>query len=133
MLSRGSLSRRSRSALAFSPCSESPTLTPNTLQGLSYKWCQAPDVGLPLPDLVLFLELSTSAAAQRGGFGNERYETTAVQTAVKEMFTRIGKDVGDRWKVLDAGKEMDEVERDIRGRVDECLAAVGGPVGKLWE
>lgn len=103
------------------------------IQGLSYTWCQSPDIGLPLPDIVLFLELSPSAAAQRGGFGNERYETSEVQVAVKDMFERIGKDVGSgTWKVLDAGREMDEVEKDVRRRVDELLGKVDGPAGKLW-
>ena len=34
---------------------------------------QAPEVGLPAPDLVFFLELSVRDAAARGGFGAERY------------------------------------------------------------
>lgn len=35
---------------------------------------QAPDRGLPAPDAVIYLHLSPEAAAQRGGYGGERYE-----------------------------------------------------------
>jgi dTMP kinase len=34
---------------------------------LSLEWCQAPDVGLPAPDAVVFLDLTQEQAEQRGG------------------------------------------------------------------
>ena len=34
---------------------------------LSLEWCRQPDVGLPAPDAVIFLELSQEEAEQRGG------------------------------------------------------------------
>ena len=34
---------------------------------LSLEWCQHPDVGLPAPDAVIFLDLSQEEAEQRGG------------------------------------------------------------------
>ena len=34
---------------------------------LSLGWCQAPDVGLPAPDAVIFLDLTQEQAEQRGG------------------------------------------------------------------
>ncbi|KAJ4329582.1 Thymidylate kinase, partial [Ascochyta clinopodiicola] len=34
-------------------------------------WCRAPDIGLPRPDLCVFLDISAEAAAKRGGFGTE--------------------------------------------------------------
>jgi hypothetical protein len=40
--------------------------------GLGVAWCTAPDVGLPAPDVVLYLELSVEQAMQRGQFGEER-------------------------------------------------------------
>jgi Thymidylate kinase. len=42
------------------------------LQGLDLEWCKSPDVGLPCPDAVLFLTMDEEAAAERGGFGQER-------------------------------------------------------------
>lgn len=34
---------------------------------LSLEWCRQPDVGLPAPDAVIFLDLSQEEAEQRGG------------------------------------------------------------------
>merc|ERR1719223_490120 len=36
---------------------------------LSLDWCKAPDIGLPAPDAVIFLDLSPEQAKQRGGYG----------------------------------------------------------------
>jgi len=49
------------------------------LPGLDRQWCMAPDVGLPAPDAVFFLDLSVEAAAARGGYGEERYEKADFQ------------------------------------------------------
>lgn len=35
---------------------------------LSLSWCQQPDVGLPAPDAIIFLDLSQDEAEQRGGY-----------------------------------------------------------------
>ena len=35
---------------------------------LSLRWCQQPDMGLPAPDAVIFLDLSQDEAEQRGGY-----------------------------------------------------------------
>lgn len=35
---------------------------------LTVEWCQSPDVGLPAPDVVIFLDLSQEVAEQRGGY-----------------------------------------------------------------
>ncbi|KNE59507.1 hypothetical protein AMAG_18191 [Allomyces macrogynus ATCC 38327] len=38
-------------------------------KGLDLTWCQRPDVGLPAPDLVVYLDMPPDAAAQRVGYG----------------------------------------------------------------
>jgi dTMP kinase len=42
---------------------------PRVQQGgpLSLEWCRQPDMGLPAPDAVIFLDLSQEQAEQRGG------------------------------------------------------------------
>jgi len=35
---------------------------------LSLEWCQHPDMGLPAPDAVIFLDLTQEQAEQRGGY-----------------------------------------------------------------
>lgn len=59
-------------------------------------WCKQPDVGLPKPDLVIYLTLSQEEAARRGGFGTERYERTEFQNKVAENFEAIRE---KDWKV----------------------------------
>ena len=39
---------------------------------------QAPDRGLPAPDVVIHLHLSPADAALRGGYGAERYEKVSL-------------------------------------------------------
>ena len=50
--------------------------------GLSIGWCKQPDVGLPKPDLVCFLDVSEEVAMKRADFGGERYELTDFQRKV---------------------------------------------------
>lgn len=51
-------------------------------QGLSAEWCKASEAGLPAPDLVVFLQLSPAAAAQRADYGGELYESIQLQEKV---------------------------------------------------
>lgn len=69
------------------------------LQGFCMDWCMKPDVGLPKPDLVMFLQLSPAEAALRGQFGIERYETSAFQKLVQQKFQHLMKDPSVNWKV----------------------------------
>ena len=46
---------------------------------------QAPDRGLPAPDAVLLLTLAPEVAAQRGEYGEERYERLDFQRAVRDV------------------------------------------------
>lgn len=63
------------------------------------EWCKNPDVGLPKPDLVMFLQLNPSVAAGRGEFGTERYETSSFQRTVQQRFEQLMKDPSVNWKV----------------------------------
>jgi len=58
-----------------------------------------PDVGLPKPDLVMFLQLSPTEAALRGQFGDERYENKVFQKAVQGRFEQLMKDPSVNWQV----------------------------------
>lgn len=53
---------------------------------LPLSWAKAPEVGLPRPDLVLFLDLEESVARGRGGWGGEVYERGETQRRVRELF-----------------------------------------------
>lgn len=52
--------RYAASGVAFSAAKGNPAMTP--------AWCRAPDVGLPAPDAVVFLDMDPAAAARRGGY-----------------------------------------------------------------
>ena len=67
------------------------------LQGFTLDWCKQADVGLPRPDIVLFLTLTPEEAAKRGGFGEERYEQTDFQKRVAHNYSILSKE--DNWKV----------------------------------
>lgn len=50
--------------------------------GMDVEWCRNPDIGLPAPDLVVYLRVSNAVAAARAGFGEERYEKAEFQDKV---------------------------------------------------
>ncbi|KAL2040709.1 hypothetical protein N7G274_006688 [Stereocaulon virgatum] len=90
---------------------------------LSLRWAREPEVGLPRPDLCLFLDVSPEVAARRGGFGNEKYETSVMQKRVRELFyelvqLRDGEDI----EIVDAGRGIEVVERDIMEKVVRLMA-----------
>lgn len=53
---------------------------------LDLHWARAPEVGLPRPDMVLFLDLEEPEARARGGWGGELYERSDIQRRVRDMF-----------------------------------------------
>ncbi|BGP45854.1 Thymidylate kinase [Rhodotorula kratochvilovae] len=108
----------------------------SVIKGLSPTWCRAPDIGLPAPDLVLFLRISPSAAQSRGGFGAERYETAEIQRRVEREFGVLAESVERGvWWTVDAEGGVEEVAREVLARAEEVLAGerCAGEVGKLWE
>ena len=102
------------------------------VDGLDLEWCRAPEVGLPRPDALMYLELSLEDAAKRGGFGEERYETTEMQRAVKASFEAMRE---DWWDVIDANRDpdviQDEVLRIALSAVEKCRA--GRELKRLWQ
>ncbi|KAI2603678.1 thymidylate kinase-domain-containing protein [Hypoxylon sp. NC1633] len=56
------------------------------IKSLSLSWAKAPEVGLPRPDMVLFLDLEEQVARERGGWGGEVYEKGEMQRRVRDLF-----------------------------------------------
>ena len=89
---------------------------------LSLKWARDPEIGLPRPDICLFLDIAPEAAAKRGGFGGEKYETSAIQRRVRELFYELmGTSDGLEIQVVDAARSVEDVEKDIMGRVRDMM------------
>lgn len=102
--------------------------------GFSLDWCKSPDVGLPRPDLVMFLQLSPAEAALRGQFGEERYETSAFQKTVQQKFEHLMKDPSVNWQVIDASQSVDSVHKDITNHsLNAINTAQNLPLGELWK
>ncbi|KAK4209964.1 thymidylate kinase [Rhypophila decipiens] len=66
------------SGIVYSAAKQNPSLP--------LDWARAPEIGLPRPDLVLFLDLDEEQARSRGGWGGEVYEKGEMQRRVRELF-----------------------------------------------
>jgi len=81
---------------------------------LSLEWARTCDVGLPAPDIVIFLDLELEEAQKRGGFGNEKYEKREMQLRVRELFLGLKNNIdGRNMKVIDAGATVDVVGEKV--------------------
>ncbi|KAK6928480.1 Thymidylate kinase-like domain [Dillenia turbinata] len=103
----------------------------SSAKGLDFDWCKAPEKGLPAPDLVLFLDISPEKAAERGGYGDERYEQHDFQRKVSQQYKAL-EDAS--WKVIDADQAIDEVEKQLREVVLKCVKICknGKSMSQLW-
>ncbi|XP_071343318.1 thymidylate kinase [Trachinotus anak] len=102
--------------------------------GFSLDWCMQPDVGLPKPDLVMFLELCPAQAALRGQFGEERYESSVFQRTVQQKFEQLMKDPSVNWQVIDAAQSVEDVHRNITTHsLNTINTAQNLPLGELWK
>ncbi|KAI9490682.1 thymidylate kinase-like protein [Zychaea mexicana] len=99
-------------------------------KGLDLEWCKNPDKGLLIPDKVLFLDLPIEKAEQRGGFGEERYETRELQTKVRDIFMQLKE---DSWKIIDADQTMEAVQEEMWNTVKELKPDSEEPRTGLWE
>lgn len=71
----------------------------SVLQDFSLHWCKQPDVGLPKPDLVVFLQLALAEATKRAEFGQERYEDGPFQERALQQFHQLMEDTTLNWQV----------------------------------
>ncbi|CAG5861789.1 thymidylate kinase [Menidia menidia] len=102
--------------------------------GFCLDWCMKPDVGLPKPDLVMFLQLSPADAALRGQFGDERYETKVFQKAVQQKFEHLMMDRSVNWQVIDASQNIEDVHNNITTHsLNAINVAQNRPLGELWK
>ncbi|KAM6938940.1 thymidylate kinase [Lycodopsis pacificus] len=102
--------------------------------GFCLDWCMKPDVGLPKPDVVMFLQLSPAEAALRGQFGEERYETSVFQRVVQQKFEQLRKDPSVNWQVIDASQSVEDVHENITTHsLNIVNTAQNQPLGELWK
>ncbi|KAM9033020.1 thymidylate kinase isoform 1-T1 [Sarcophilus harrisii] len=103
-------------------------------ENFSLNWCKQPDVGLPKPDLILFLQLSSQEAAKRGDFGTERYENNAFQEKALQCFYQLMKDDSLNWKTINASQSIEDLHKEIYSLAEETIQMVQEtPMGELWK
>lgn len=111
------------SGCVYSAAKENPSLP--------LSWCRQPDVGLPRPDLCLFLDISAEAAAERGGYGTEKYEKKEMQDRVRSLFDVLiaggesgqGEEKDDIVKI-DASASLEDVQKMLWDKTRKVLDEV---------
>jgi len=106
---------------------------------LTTSWCISPDVGLPAPDAVIFLDLDQDAAEKRGGYGGERYEKRDLQIRVRKRFAEL-QSIDEKhgrvpWHVVDASQSIEEVTKKLVSIVTDTLERVQSepaPLRRMW-
>jgi dTMP kinase len=114
--------------MVYSAAKRNPTL--------SLDWAKSPDVGLPRPDAVVFLDLKPEEAEKRGGYGDEKYEKKEMQQRVRKLFLDLLHVEGDEasMKVVNAGASVEDVGDRILQKIEGTLKAVAegdSEVGKV--
>ncbi|CAM8965349.1 unnamed protein product [Rhodiola kirilowii] len=103
----------------------------SSAKGLDIEWCKAPEKGLLAPDLVLYLDIKPEEAAERGGYGGERYEQLEFQTKVSKQYQTMR---DHSWKIINGGLPMEDIEKQLIGLVLESIESChhGKPLSQLW-
>lgn len=81
-------------------------------------WALSPDIGLPKPDLTIFLNLNNNS--DRSGFGDERYEVKEFQLKVKHQFELFFNESNWETIVVD-GKDIQQVETEIWSVIEKKI------------
>ena len=106
------------SGCVYSAAKQNPTM--------DLAWCRHPEVGLPRPDIALFLDTSAEAVARRGGFGNERYEKKELQDRVRDLYEQMRRHEDESHDIvtINAGQDIEQVENDILEVVKQATISV---------
>ncbi|KXL43250.1 hypothetical protein M433DRAFT_131136 [Acidomyces richmondensis BFW] len=94
----------------YSGCVYTAAAHPNTM-GMDLAWCRQAEVGLPRPDVWVYLDIGAEGT-MREGFGEERYERVEVQERVRclyEELRRRGKEEAEDCVVVDGRGTVEEV------------------------
>jgi len=112
------------SGVVYSAAKQNPSLT--------FSWALQPEIGLPRPDLVVFLDLEMEEARKRGGFGDEKYEKRELQERVRSFYLCLSNEAASPSRtdetedmiILNAGGTIQEVGKKIWDTVADRLSVV---------
>lgn len=84
-------------------------------KGLSFDWCQAPEIGLIQPDRVFFLNINDDVdiLASRSNFGEERYERKEFQKKVSQVFITLCESEKCYWTEINAKQDVASIHEII--------------------
>ncbi|KAL4339667.1 hypothetical protein GQ457_08G014780 [Hibiscus cannabinus] len=104
----------------------------SSAKGLDFEWCKAPEIGLLAPDLVVYLDIPPEKAAERGGYGGERYEQLEFQRKVAQNY-KLLKD-SSSWEIVDACQALEDVEKQVKEIVLQHVMTCrkGKALSYLW-
>lgn len=103
-------------------------------KGMPMDWCRGCDVGLPEPDLVIFLDMDPEVAATRSAYGEERYEKVSFQKVVREKFMEIFSWDNRKVCLIDASQSIEKVQNDIQQAINQkASVAMNEDLGELWK
>ncbi|RWS29474.1 hypothetical protein B4U80_06495 [Leptotrombidium deliense] len=98
--------------------------------GMNFEWCKSSDIGLPKPDVVLYLTAPETVLSNRSGFGDEIYERNEFQAKVKSIYERL-KD--ETWLTFVNDKSVEEMHSELLVAVKRTIANISGnEIEKLW-
>ncbi|KAI5293692.1 Thymidylate kinase [Ascosphaera acerosa] len=120
------IDRYSYSGAVYSAAKDNPNL--------SLDWAWSPEIGLPKPDLWLYMDVSLEVAASRGGYGQERYENERLQSRARVLFQKLVELSSEEDVcVVDAGQTQEAVTQALLPPVMQTLArmADAGPLRRL--
>lgn len=90
-------------------------------QCVDFKWCCGPENGLPKPDLVMFLKLSSEEMIKRSGFGEERYENIEFQNKVDKNYEKFK---NDNFIQVDAAQDISVLTNNLLEKVLKTIDSV---------
>lgn len=100
-------------------------------KGMDLNWCYNQDIGLPRPDLLIYLTLSATEQKKRQGFGDEIYEETEFQNCIRENYNKIfersreeatkNNETFNFLNVVADGKSPDDLLAEILEPVRQCI------------
>lgn len=96
---------------------------------LSLDWCKNTEIGLPKPDLVIYLELDCETQYKRDGFGDERFETKELQELIRRQYEKVIASSSEPWLRVEVdNKSPEQVLSEIIIPVRRCLESCSNSV-----
>ena len=90
----------------------------NLSSKLDLGWCRTPEIGLPEPDAVIYMDRKPELSESMSGYGEERYEKLEFQKRVYENYKTLGE--GRNWISIDCSSSpsIEECQNEIEKRLN---------------